>query len=109
VTTHESGHAVDVIPRTVSKLHVVEELAKRANGEILRIGDQGRLHGNDFSFLSHPYALSVERVSAPLDRCWNVAPPGYRGTEALLVYLSTLRKAVNGSLRFAIRALERGQ
>jgi fructoselysine-6-P-deglycase FrlB-like protein len=109
VSTHESGHAVDVVPSRISKLRVVEEVAKRAGGEVLRIGDQGRLHGNDFSFLSHHAGLSVERVSAPLDRCWNVAPPGHRGTQALLVYLKTIRRAVDKSLRFSIRALERGR
>lgn len=109
LSTHESGHAVDVIPRGISKLRVVDEVSKRTGGEVLRIGDQGCLHGNDFAFLSHRAGLSVERVSAPLDRCWNVAPPGHRGTEALLVYLKTLSKAPDNSLRFSIQALERGR
>jgi hypothetical protein len=109
VRAHESGHAVDIIPRGISKLRVVEEVSKRAGDEVLRIGDQGRLHGNDFAFLSSHAGLSVERVSALLDRCWNVAPPGHRGTQALLVYLKMIRRVRDNSLRFPIRALERGR
>jgi hydroxymethylpyrimidine pyrophosphatase-like HAD family hydrolase len=64
---------------------------------VLRIGDQGRLHGNDVALLAHPHGLSVEAASTSLNGCWNIAPPGERRTAALLRYLRALQPAKSGS------------
>lgn len=116
VAVHESGHTIDIIPRDVSKLRVVECVAAegmtsaerrsaRLTSAVVTIGDQGLLNGNDFEFLARPEGLSVERVSTSLDRCWNLTTPGRRGSAALLDYLAAVRTSPAGS-RFDVRALE---
>jgi len=90
-----SGHAVDVIPAGVSKLAVVSRLREcfsfSDSEAILCIGDRGRPPGNDHILLAQPYALSVDEVSADPDTCWNLAPPGHRGVQALLDYVDAFR------------------
>jgi hypothetical protein len=103
---HESGHSVDVIPRSVSKLAVVEALQRNSGLGVLTIGDQGQFRGNDYAFLSRPESLSVERVSTALDRCWNLATPGSRGTAALRRYLEALRPAGSSGYRLDLKLLE---
>lgn len=103
---HESGHSVDVILRGVSKLAVVEALQQNSGLSVLTIGDQGQFRGNDFAFLSRPESLSVERVSTALDRCWNLASPGSRGTAALRWYLDALRPAGSVGHRLDLKRLE---
>jgi len=116
LSIHESGHTIDIVPRAVSKLRVLDHVtsllaSERARGlsdrsAVLTIGDQGLLTGNDFAFLSRLHGLSVERVSTPLDRCWNLTAPGRRGSAALLDYLAVLRETPDGP-RFAVRDMER--
>jgi len=88
----ESSHSIDIIPQNTSKYRVVLEsrafleLEGQSN-EILCLGDQGVWPGNDYELLSHPYSLSVDKVSPSPDSCWNLAPLGYKGTIATLFYL----------------------
>jgi fructoselysine-6-P-deglycase FrlB-like protein len=103
---HESGHSIDVIQKDVSKLLVVGVLGQTGQ-DVLTIGDQGQFRGNDFAFLSRPQSLSVERVSTALDRCWNLAPAGWRGTAALLRYLDGLRPDRKSGHRLSLNRLER--
>jgi len=103
---HESGHSVDVIPRHVSKLAVVEALQSNDGRHVLTIGDQGQFRGNDYPFLSRRESLSVERVSTALDGCWNLALSGSRGTEALIRYLDALRPADSSGHRLDLKRLE---
>lgn len=103
---HESGHSIDVILKTVSKLAVVN-LLEEADRSVLTVGDQGQFRGNDFAFLSRPESLSVERVSTALDRCWNLAPRGWRGTAALIRYLDALRPHQKSGHRLSLNSLER--
>ncbi len=98
-----SGHTVDVIGRSSSKLRVVEALHRRIDPKaaVMTIGDQGQHGGNDGPFLAHPLGLSVEYASSDFGGCWNVAPAGVRRTTALLGYLSALRPAAAGGLRWS--------
>jgi hypothetical protein len=90
-----SSHAVDVTPSDVSKLAVIEKIRELFGfgdaGLILCIGDRGRPPGNDSLLLAQPYSLSVHEVSADPDVCWNLAPPGHRGVQALLDYFKAFR------------------
>jgi fructoselysine-6-P-deglycase FrlB-like protein len=97
-----SGHSVDVVPDIVSKVSVVESLAK-ANGAsaVLRIGDRGRWPGNDAQLLASPYGLSSHEVSSDAASCWNLAPPGCRGWQATLWYLQHV-KVLSRGLRFQV-------
>lgn len=105
-TVHESGHSVDIIPKCVSKITVVQALSADRNLKVLTIGDQGQLRGNDFAFLSRPESLSVERVSTAFDRCWNLAAAGSRGTAALRRYLDALRPDRSNGHRLDLDLLE---
>jgi hypothetical protein len=86
-----SGHSVDVIPANVSKTIVVSDVMRAAGGQVMTIGDQGQVGGNDYELLdASPWSLSVDQCSGAPDRCWNVAPSGWRGPEALANYLTLL-------------------
>ena len=85
-----SGHSVDVLAPGVSKLCALETLSKSCNS-ILSIGDAGRWPGNDLDLLSRGITLSVKEVSSDPATCWNLAPPGVRGSQAMLYYLKLIR------------------
>jgi hypothetical protein len=86
-----SSYSVDVLAPGVSKLAVVGAVRSRSReperGRVLCIGDCGRWPGNDHALLSEPLSLSVHEVSTDPETCWNIAPPGHRGVQALLGYL----------------------
>jgi len=87
-----SGHSVDIVPPGVSKVDIIKALASRCHsGALLCIADSGQMGGNDYELLSTPVSLSCDKVSVFPDRCWNLAPPGYRNASATLLYLKALR------------------
>ncbi len=98
-----SGHSVDIVPEFVSKLSVVRGLIELSGAndtaEVLRFGDRGRWPGNDSQLLASPYGLSVHEVSSDVHTCWNIAPSGYRGQQAMLWYLRHISVGQKG-LRF---------
>ena len=85
-----SSHSVDILPRGISKIAIVEALHTRLPGHILRIGDQGAAGGNDFEFLNTGPSLSVDRVSSNLQTCWNLGALGLSGPPITLQYLRAL-------------------
>jgi fructoselysine-6-P-deglycase FrlB-like protein len=93
-----SGHSMDIVAPHVSKRNVLELVASRIGKRksVLCMGDRGRWPGNDFSLLGTDFSLSVDEVSADPARCWNLAPPGLRGIDATLYYLSNLRTTKQG-------------
>lgn len=95
VTVLRSSHSVDILAPHVSKCLLVERVGTMTGrGEQARtlcIGDKGRWPGNDFDLLSLPFSLSVDEVSPDANTCWNLAPPGYRGTQATMSYLRWVR------------------
>lgn len=93
LSSRRSGHSVDITAPEVGKASVVYKLEEEF-GSTLAIGDQGDLGGNDFDLLAATtFSLSVDRCSSDPTRCWSLAPPGYRGPEALLSVLGGLRSA----------------
>jgi len=104
-----SGHSVDVVTQTTSKVAVVErvrQLAGEPEGPVLRIGDRGRWPGNDFALLASPHAISADEVSPGPEAAWNLAPPGHRGCQATLGYLRQLCCS-RGTLRFGEQSARR--
>ncbi|MEO8350638.1 MAG: sucrose-6-phosphate hydrolase [Chthoniobacteraceae bacterium] len=103
-----SSHAIDVTPADVSKLAVLTTLRQifglESSDPILCIGDRGRPPGNDSLLLSQPYSLSVDEVSADPDVCWNLAPAGHRGVQALTDYFKAFRLKM-GQFRIATQLL----
>lgn len=101
---YTSTHTVDAVPIEVSKRSVLaaaERLAVELGLEpkMLCIGDAGRWPGNDCELLSTPYSLSVDQVSTDERSCWNLSPPGVRGSQALHKYINQLSRTGAG-LRF---------
>ncbi len=93
--TSHSGHSIDVIPDTVSKLAVKAKLqellaASGSTADVLCIGDNGSWDGNDFFLLSGTHSLSVDQVCHNIGHAWNIAPLGHRGLQATLDYLNAL-------------------
>jgi fructoselysine-6-P-deglycase FrlB-like protein len=83
-----SSRSVDILPESASKLNILPAMnSVGASRNILCIGDQPAWPGNDFELLRQPFALSVDDVSPLPDSAWNMAPPGLRGTAALIEYL----------------------
>jgi hypothetical protein len=104
-----SGHSVDIIGQTTTKLAVVErvqQLAGCASGAVLRIGDRGRWPGNDHALLASPHAVSADEVSPVPEWAWNFAPPGHRGAQATLGYLRQIG-SIRGTLRFTEKSARR--
>ncbi len=100
VTVTRSGHSVDILAPGVSKLNVLTRLRERVGtAPVLCIGDRGRWPGNDYELLREPFSLGVDEISVDPDTCWNLAPPGQRGTAVTLDYLQALEVA-KGGLRF---------
>jgi len=91
----KSGHSLDVLSPAVGKRHLVKAIREQLPGsspsEVLIIGDQGEWPGNDYELLGEPNSVSVDRVSPDPATCWNLLPPGMRGSQGVIWYLSQLR------------------
>lgn len=111
VRVMRSGHSVDIVPQSVTKLTVVErvqQLTGQGTAPVLRIGDRGCWPGNDAQLLASPFGLSSYEVSSDSSSCWNLAPAGHRGHQATLGYLRHLSINRRG-LRFTWRPGSGGQ
>ncbi len=111
ISVMRSGHSVDIVPQSVSKLAVVDSirvLAGNDTGAVLRIGDRGLWPGNDSQLLASPHGLSAFEVSSDPTTCWNIAPPGHRGEQATLYYLKRLKVTKKG-IRFQLPTVDGGK
>jgi len=98
-----SGHSIDMVPRGVDKALIMKYLKDDRGIEsqaALCIGDQGAFPGNDFHLLNAPYGLSVDRVSASAETCWNLSDAGIVGPQATIAYLEMLEPQAGGKFRF---------
>lgn len=92
VKVRSSDHSVDVVPSSTTKCRVTENLEAITGRDVLSIGDQGDVGGNDFELLSRsPWSLTVDRCSADPSRCWYLGDAGRAGPDVLLDYLRTLQ------------------
>ena len=92
-----SGHSVDIVAPETSKLAVAETVAHRAGGQVLAVGDQGQVGGNDHALLSaSPWTLSVDRCSADTESCWFVGTGSVVGPDLLGRHLSSLVRRKDG-------------
>lgn len=60
-----SGHSIDIINKSTSKLRVIGALHHAK--QCLTVGDSGQPGGNDHELLSHPFSISVNHVSGHAD------------------------------------------
>jgi hypothetical protein len=93
-----STHSMDVVQPGVSKSSLQNHIRAILHEGccVLSIGDKGQWPGNDYDLLSAPYSLSVDEVSADPETCWNIAPAGHRGTQAVLDYLGWIQPRGTG-------------
>jgi hydroxymethylpyrimidine pyrophosphatase-like HAD family hydrolase/fructoselysine-6-P-deglycase FrlB-like protein len=89
----QSTRSIDIIATDTSKQSVVRATSALAASKapILCIGDAGDWPGNDFVLLANDFALSSAWTSPDPQTCWNLAPPGVRGSDATLLYLKSLK------------------
>ena len=95
----KSSHSLDLLAPGVGKrclVNAVRERLRDSSHQVLVIGDQGEWPGNDYELLAEPHSLSVDRVSPDPTTCWNLLPPGVRGSPGVLWYLFQLRAWRNG-------------
>lgn len=92
-----SGHSVDLVPSTTNKVAVALAMGV-AMTNLLLVGDQGQVGGNDLELLaSGTLSLSVDRVSGDPERCWNLADrPGVSGPKLLVKYLDAVVRTKQG-------------
>lgn len=99
-----SGHSVDIVPPTSTKLTVAADVERRTGGGALAIGDQGQLGGNDHALLARGAAtLSVDRCSPDLVSCWFAGSGDRVGPAALERHLGSMRRRRDG---FALTRME---
>lgn len=102
----ESDHSIDIIPKNVSKLSIVNFCQEREKelgleGNYLCIGDKGMWPGNDYKLLGASLSLSVDEVSLEEDTCWNLASLGLSNVEATNEYLDKI-SFYNNHMKFEI-------
>jgi hydroxymethylpyrimidine pyrophosphatase-like HAD family hydrolase len=104
-----SSHSIDLIFGGGNKESVVRKICDAGvlSENCLRIGDRGRMPGNDALLLDHPLGLSVDQISASKHHCWNLAPAGIAGVDATEFYLRCLKETREG-VRFSWKASARG-
>ncbi|WP_216922899.1 HAD hydrolase family protein [Synechococcus sp. CCAP 1479/9] len=88
-----SSHSLDVLGPQLGKTSLVSFLRDKFSQklDVLCIGDRGAWPGNDYALLTEPMSLSVDEVSSLQNVCWNLAPFGTMGPDALLLYLRAIR------------------
>lgn len=99
-----SQHSFDVVPRSSSKLALVELLGERSEGPVLTVGDSGSGTGNDYDMLARSHGVSVGSICGGLDGCWSVFGQTPSGPEALLRLLRAAR-IESGRFRIQVAAL----
>lgn len=101
ISIFKSSHSLDILAPNISKTCIFENIRLRLDESlktlpILSIGDKGKWPGNDFELLNNYYSLSVDECSFDLDADWNLAPVGYKRTQATEYYLNALKPKGNG-------------
>ncbi|MYI76323.1 MAG: HAD family phosphatase, partial [Gammaproteobacteria bacterium] len=99
-----SSHSLDVLPKNVSKVSVVQAICKEFSvdeSNVLRIGDNGRWPGNDSELLRSSLGLSVRDVSADPHYCWNLLPTRCNGISGTLYYLDRMQ-TMDGVVRMQL-------
>lgn len=93
-----SGHSVDVVAHDAGKVAVLDMVSEQVSGDVIVIGDQGQVDGNDFEMLAAtPQSLSVDLCSVDPTRCWNLDRRGLRGPELLVRYLKAVQLRRSGA------------
>ncbi|MBD8736227.1 HAD hydrolase family protein [Sphingomonas sp. CFBP 13706] len=99
-----SGHSIDVIARSASKMAVVTALQARTpnDKQILTIGDSGARGGNDCEILSRSAGISVGEVCGRSEGSHSMFGREITGPEALVEVLRAIRPSLDGRMRLHV-------
>lgn len=88
-----SGHSIDILPYWASKLSVVEAISVGLDDNVLCIGDQGQVGGNDEELLSWSPSVSVGSKRPVSNDClWLGLHPHLRESAGTLKLLRAIEK-----------------
>lgn len=92
----ESSHSVDIIPKSTSKVSIIQACHNLLNDQnrkfkFLCIGDRGKWPGNDFQLLATEFSLSVDKVSSDPSTCWNLSSVGNNCIETIVEYFDAIK------------------
>ena len=88
-----TGHSLDILPTWATKLSVVELAAENNNSNILCIGDQGQVGGNDEELLNWTPSISVGKSKPSSNLClWIGKDRRYRESNGTAIILSSVKK-----------------
>jgi HAD superfamily hydrolase (TIGR01484 family) len=88
-----SGHSIDISPNWASKLLVVQGLVGSLTEQVLCVGDQGQVKGNDEELLSWVPSICVGKVCPSSHLClWIGKDPQYRESLGTLRVLKNIHK-----------------
>jgi hypothetical protein len=96
-----SSHSIDIRLNSCTKLLVYDDLLE--GGDVLTIGDNGGVGGNDEDLLSSPYSLSCYEPTVSPDTGWHLAPAGCHFSSAAMFYLSCLMVEPHGKATLSIK------
>lgn len=93
-----SGHSIDIVPATSTKLNVVKLIKEQIRPElqILCVGDSGTKTGNDFELLTTGLGVSVDKVCGRSDGSWSLFGRRILGPDALVLILRALKPVKSG-------------
>ena len=106
-----SSHSVDILAPRIGKEAIflaLQQALRVTKPAFLCIGDLGSWPGNDFQLLRVPFSLSVHQVSENPDSCWNIAPRGFRNSQATR-YLLEQVSASHGIIQFRMESRKIGR
>ncbi|HVJ50263.1 HAD hydrolase family protein [Desulfitobacterium sp.] len=99
-----SGHSLDILPYWASKLNVLENMSLLPERQVLCIGDQGQLGGNDEEILSWKPSASVGKARPVSNAClWLGKDERSRGEQGMLRLLKAIEQ-VEGGFKLDIKS-----
>ena len=93
----QSGHSLDILPNWANKLNVLEKMDIFPKQNIMCIGDQGQLGGNDEDLLSWKPSVSVGKSRPVSNACfWLGKDESSRGEKGVLRLLKAIEQVEGG-------------
>ncbi|KUO77846.1 MAG: hypothetical protein APF81_05895 [Desulfosporosinus sp. BRH_c37] len=102
----QSGHSLDILPYWANKLNVLEKMNIFPKQNILGIGDQGQLGGNDEDLLGWKPSVSVGKSRPVSNACfWLGKDERLRGEQGMLRLLKAIEQ-VDGGFKLGIKIFD---
>ncbi|WP_066592300.1 hypothetical protein [Sphingomonas pruni] len=104
-----SGHSIDVVLASASKISVVSRIEALAGvgRQVITVGDSGARGGNDCELLSRPGGISVGAVCGRDGGSHSLFGRSIQGPEALVKVLRSIKRDAVGELRIDFTFLDK--